>query len=116
MKLLTTHLFTMIMRVMMSLLFVFMGIMPVVSSTFLYFKITQIMSANTMILHRKLPLNQLGTHLVTMIMCMRIIIMSMLQFDSQLLDLIPQSGDVGSDNDLILDGEAGEYCLDVFWE
>ena len=72
-----------------------------------------------MILHRKLytvESTRYRTHLVTMIMCMRIIVMSMLQFDSQLLDLIPHSGDVRSDNDLILDGEAGEYCLDVFWE
>ena len=113
-----THLFTMIMRVMM-LLFVFMMLMPMVCSTFLYFKRfvqhTNIVSIR-MIFHRKLSINQQETHLMTMIMSMWIIITSMLQFDSQLFQLISHSGNVGSDDDLILDREAGEYCLDVFWE
>lgn len=51
-----------------------------------------------------------------MIMCMRIIIIGMLQLYFQLLQLISHSGDVGSDDDLILDGEAGYYGLYVVWE
>jgi len=47
---------------------------------------------------------------------MRIIIIGMLQLDFQLFEFISHSGDVGSDDDLILDGEAGDNRLDVVWE
>ena len=55
-----------------------------------------------------------STHLITMVMCMWIIV-GMLQLYFQLFEFIPHSGDVGSDNDLILDGKAGDHRLYIVW-